>query len=155
MACVAAQADVAGPLPSSASSPSGAQSASASDEGRIVHAMKAQFDKPESPLEVGPVSVLGDFAVAGWTQGGRGGRTLLHRADGGWQIHVCGGDGLTRASSLEMAGMSAADARSLAARVVRAERLVPAARVKLFSLFKGTVHVNGAEHHVHEPMHRH
>ena len=38
----------------------------------ITHVMKAQFDTPENPLTVEPVTVGGDFAVAGWRQGDKG-----------------------------------------------------------------------------------
>jgi hypothetical protein len=119
------------------------QAAVLDDRQAIEHAMKHLFDKPEAPLEVGPVSVEGHHAVAGWIQHGRGGRALLQKEGSTWTIQVCGGDGLKDATALAMTGMPAPAARRLAQRVTQAERQWPAERVKLFSLFKGTVRVDG------------
>lgn len=66
----------------------------------IIHVMKAQFDTPENPLTVDPVSIEGDFAVAGWSQGSKGGRALLKLVDGQWTIHLCAGAGLKQAQLL-------------------------------------------------------
>jgi hypothetical protein len=52
------------------------------DARSVEHVLKAQFDKPEAPLSVAPVSVEGNYAVAGWLQGARGGRALLLAASG-------------------------------------------------------------------------
>ena len=49
------------------------------DEQAVEHAMKALFDKPQSPLKVAAVSVEGDYALAGWIQDQRGGRALLKK----------------------------------------------------------------------------
>ena len=48
-----------------------------SDAQAIEHSMKKLFDKPDAPLSVAPVSIEGDYAVAGWIQSGKGGRALL------------------------------------------------------------------------------
>lgn len=50
----------------------------------IEQVMKAQFDKPEAPLTVVPVTVEGDYAIAGWIQHDRGGRALLKAEGGNW-----------------------------------------------------------------------
>ena len=63
------------------------RAADASDEPAIRHLMLAMFDKPDARLDVGPVVVVDDRAVAGWTQGEMGGRALLRRkptAAGRW-----------------------------------------------------------------------
>ena len=53
--------------------------------------MAGVFDRPEAPLRVPSVALVGDFAVAGWIQSGHGGRTLLKRSAEGWEFVVCGG----------------------------------------------------------------
>lgn len=122
------------------------------DAQAIRHTMKAQFDKPDAPLQVEPVVVQGRDAVAGWVQGASGGRALLRKEQGRWSIVVCGGDGLKDAAVLEQTGLSKAAASSMAAAVVKAEaRLAPAVREK-FALFKGLVQVDaghGAHHGAH------
>ncbi len=123
------------------------------DQQRIEHVMKTLFDKPESPLEVGPVAIERDYAVAGWAQGGHGGRALLKKDGLNWTIQVCGGDGLTKASNLSMTGMSTSTANALAHKVALGERQLPIERVKLFSLFKGTLKMGGAEHGHHPGAH--
>ena len=49
------------------------------DVEHITHLLKRQFDRPDAPLKVQPVVVLGDAAVAGWFQQDRGGRALLRK----------------------------------------------------------------------------
>ena len=63
----------------------------------IMHVLKAQFDTPENPLTVEPVSIEGDFAVAGWSQGGKGGQCIAAAGQEG-----CGHGGL----SVGLAGQS-------------------------------------------------
>jgi hypothetical protein len=58
-------------------------------KGKHKDTMKGMFDTPENPLSVEPVVVLGDNAIAGWVQGERGGRALLWRVDGQWEIRLC------------------------------------------------------------------
>lgn len=116
--------------------PSGA---TATEARRIELVMKAQFDKPESPLIVGPVSVQGDVAVAGWSQGSMGGRALLKKTQGQWAIALCGGDGLTQAAALGQTGMPQATADALARKIRAAEQAISPDRRKLFSSFKGLV----------------
>ena len=38
----------------------------ASDSQQIVLVMKKQFDRPDVPLSVNPVSIVGSYALAGW-----------------------------------------------------------------------------------------
>lgn len=119
----------------------------ADDVAAITHLLMATFDKPEARLAVAPVVVQGDQALAGWTQGERGGRALLQRHHGAWQVAVCGGDGLTDPRLLANAGLAAAEARALVASLTQAEaRLPPAQRAK-FSTFDGLVRMDAAGHH--------
>jgi len=75
--------------------------------------MKAQFDTPENPLTVAPITVQGDVAIAGWMQEGRGGRAFLRRDDAGWFIELCAGTALLLPETLTGLGLSAAEADTL------------------------------------------
>jgi hypothetical protein len=89
-------------------------SAHEKDEHQIAAVMKQLFEKPGAPLTVAPVSVEGNYAVAGWSQGGRGGRAFLQKEKDQWAITVCGGSGLTQASEMQLIGMKADAAARLA-----------------------------------------
>jgi hypothetical protein len=113
----------------------------------IEHVMKAQFDKPEAPLTVVPVTIESDYAIAGWIQKDRGGRALLKAEGGKWTIRVCAGDGLLRVSTLEMAGVSGPIAKRLAEKVAAAEKRLPVDQVKKFSLFEGVLKIEAGSQH--------
>jgi hypothetical protein len=132
-----------------------AHTATKTDTQSIEHAMKALFDKPEAPLVVAPVSVEGDYAVAGWIQQGRGGRALLKKENGKWSIQVCGGDGLKQASALTMTGMDRALADKLARKVAAAEKNLSADQLKKFAMFEGVMRVDGSAHAPHGTAHEH
>ncbi len=125
------------------------------DEKSIEHVMKSLFDKPEAALNVGPVSIEGSFAVAGWSQNERGGRALLQKEKGYWSIQVCGGDGLKQASVLAMAGMGQSAADKLAQKVVAAEKQLSTDQVRQFALFEGVVKVELDVHHPQTAPHGH
>lgn len=118
----------------------------------ITHVMKAQFDTPENPLTVEPISIEGDFAVAGWSQGGKGGRALLKSVDGQWVIWLCSGAGLKQAQLLHEAGIDMASAEKLAALVVADEAKLDPVKVALFDTFEGTMMI-GAEGHAGHGTH--
>jgi len=121
----------------------------------IEQVMKAQFDKPEAPLTVVPVTVEGDYAIAGWIQNDRGGRALLKAEGGKWTIRVCAGDGLLQASMLEMAGVSGSTAKRLLEKVAAAEKRLPVDLVKKFSLFEGVLKIEVGSHRGHGHGHGH
>jgi hypothetical protein len=76
-----------GPAEAHAVTAKPAQPVKMTDEQSIAYAMKTLFDKPGALLKVGPVSVEGSFAVAGWIQNDRGGRqSLLPRQDKALQL---------------------------------------------------------------------
>ncbi len=79
------------------------------DQVAIVEVMKAMFDKPEAPLSVDPVVVMGDAALASWAQGDMGGRALLARKDGVWSITLCGGPDLRAPEFLAANGVKDAE----------------------------------------------
>ena len=125
------------------------------DAQSIEHAMKALFEKPEAPLVVAPVTVEGDYAVAGWIQHGRGGRALLKKESGKWSIQVCGGDGLKQTSALTMTGMDRALADKLSRKVAAAEKNLSADQLKKFAMFEGVMRVDGSAHASHGTAHEH
>jgi len=132
---------------------SAANKVSVSDIQAVQLVMKKQFDKPGAPLQVAPVSIEGDYAVAGWLQEQRGGRALLKKEKNEWSIQVCGGDGLKQASTLVMAGMSKSIAEKLSQKVMASEKLLPAEDLKRFAMFEGMIKVNAGSHESHGATH--
>jgi hypothetical protein len=127
--------------------------AAPADATAVRHALMARFDKPEARLQVAPVAVSGDAAVASWAQGERGGRALLFRHAGQWKIALCGGDALKDPNVLKEAGVAPGPAVALARSLARAEaRLTPAERAR-FATFDGLVRM-GADGE-HPPAHKH
>ena len=129
--------------------PTAAASQATPDAQAIEYSMKKLFDKPEAPLAVVPVSIEGDYAVAGWIQSGKGGRALLKKEKGQWSIQVCGGDGLKQASALVQTGMSRTSADRLAKKVQSAEAKLSADQLKKLSMFEGVVKVDQGQHGAH------
>jgi periplasmic copper chaperone A len=134
------------------------------DADQISHVMKRQFDRPDAPLTVAPVTVVGDAAVAAWSQQGKGGRALLRKDKAGWSIHVCAGKGLTQVDVLELSGLPKSHAGDLAHQVAKAEAALPASRRALFDSFEGVLKVvaegaatGGHGHHAPPPpaVHKH
>ena len=123
------------------------------NEHQITSVMKKMFEKPNAPLAVTPVSVEGDFAVAGWIQGGRGGRAFLQKDKDQWFIAVCGGSGLTQADVLQSIGMKSDAAARLAAAVVASEAKLSSDKRKLFDGFEGMVKVDQTAGHDEHSMH--
>lgn len=125
------------------------------DAQAIEHNMKKLFDKPDAPLAVAPITIEGDYAMAGWIQSGKGGRALLKKEKGQWSIQVCGGDGLKKASALSQTGMSSATAERLVAKVQTAEARLSADQLKKLSMFDGIVKVDPAAHGAHAAHPKH
>lgn len=120
------------------------------DEDAIGHLLHDSFDKPESRLVVDPIVVVADHAVAGWTQGDRGGRALLRRAAGQWRIVLCSGDAIRSGTALRQAGLPERDAETLAHRLAVAESTIPESRRALFATFEATVMMD-SENGAHRP----
>ena len=108
--------------------------------------MAGVFDRPESRLSVPSVAVLGDYAVAGWIQGGHGGRTLLKRSADGWDFVVCGGEELRTPAGLREAGLPDALLEPMADAVRSSEASLPAEQRSKLGDFKGQVKMGGAGH---------
>ena len=115
---------------------SGALSAEAlTDEAQIQAVIGKTYDKPNNKVNTTPISVADDFAVADWTQGKRGGRALMKRIDGNWEILACGNDGLKDTKSLVKAGMSEKTASAIVKKLSDLEKLEDPKRLAKFNLF--------------------
>ncbi len=122
----------------------------ATDEDAVRELMMHTWNKPDAPLGVEPVVTAGDYALASWTQGERGGRAILARRDGQWQVLVCSGDGALDSANLEQTGMPKAVAEKLAADLRLAESSLPAEQRAKFSLFGKDVPMREtSSHHQH------
>jgi len=115
-------------------------------ERAIAGLMAQQFDRPEQRLEVGPVVVVADHAIAGWSQGDMGGRALLRRKGRDWQIVLCSGDQLKSAETLRHAGVPATSVQPLVERLAEAESRLPKERLAQLSKFEGIVMIEGGHH---------
>lgn len=110
----------------------------AGDEAAVLTVMKAQFDKPEAPLAVDPVVVMGDDAIASWVQGAMAGRALLRRGDDGqWTIQLFAGQELRDPAFLRAHGVTGAG--MLSQMFNTAEDGLGTDKVSLFSTFEGVV----------------
>lgn len=135
---------------------SGALSAeSLTDEAQIQAVIGKTYDKPNNKVNTTPISIADDFAVADWTQGKRGGRALMKRINGNWEILACGNDGLKDTKSLVKAGMSERTASTIVKKLADLEKLEDPRRLAKFNLF-GTpndpINKNEDDPHKH---HRH
>lgn len=110
-----------------------------SDAEQITALLMAQFDRPDAPLTVAPITVQGDVAVAGWSQGGAGGRAFLRRDEHGWFVEICAGESLVLPATLVSMGLTPAEANQLAAAVNGAETSAGADLVARLNGFEGTV----------------
>jgi hypothetical protein len=112
-------------------------------EEAIPATLKTMFERPDKPLTILPVVVRNDWAIAGWQQDGRGGRALLKKGHHGWSVFLCSGDGIREAAALEKVGLSAGDAKALAADLAEAESKLDPKILALFASFEGTVLMAG------------
>lgn len=119
------------------------------DTAAILAYLHATWDRPEARLDAGPVVMQGDYAVADWTQGDKGGRALLRRVDGAWTTWLCAGDGIRDAAGLRKVGVPDADANALARQLAAAERGVPADRMAKMATFAGIVRMDAQAHATH------
>ena len=108
--------------------------------------LKAQFDTPEAPLTVAPISVHGTVAIAGWAQDGRGGRAFLRQDDKGWFIELCSGASLMLPATLQSLGLSAAEAEVLLTGAKAAEAALAPDTIALLDSFDGTLIVGRDGH---------
>jgi copper(I)-binding protein len=116
--------------------------------------IKAIFETADEPIFVAPVVVEGDWAIAGWTQGDRGGRALLKKKGDAWSIHLCSGDGLKQAAALTTMGLPKDEASALSIKLANAEAPMDPKILALFASFEGTVMVEGDEDHSGHSVHK-
>jgi hypothetical protein len=110
------------------------------------------YDKPEARVQTDPVVVIGDHAVADWIQGERGGRALMRREQGKWQVVMCAGEGLRHADTLQQGGVPATTAKQMAKKLAQAEKPLASSLRKQFDLFGSTSDPINKEHAGH-PAH--
>ena len=125
-----------------ACSPLLAKADAAQEQQSIQQLMRHNFESPDAPLDVAPITVEGDHAVAGWVQDQRGGRALLRKGAHGWRVVLCAGDSLLDPATLRSAGLADADAAQLSEAVRNAEATQAPERVKQFAMFQGVVKVD-------------
>jgi hypothetical protein len=119
---------------------------------QIETLISSMYDKPNLKVEITPIVVAGEFAIADWTQGERGGRALLQRINGKWTIMACGADSFKNVKNLADAGIPLPQANSLVTKLTAAEKTVDPHRLHLFSLFgpkKDPIKEDHHEHHTH------
>ena len=80
------------------------------DIARLLHGM---FDKPGAALEVAPVVVAGDFAIADWNYKARWEGGLCSGANKGPDVTLCAGDGIRSREALKQAGVPQQEAIAL------------------------------------------
>jgi hypothetical protein len=119
------------------------------DEIIITQVMLTQWDKPENPLHVAPIVVAADYAMAGWTQGEKGGRALLRKHHGNWQVLLCGGNALTKTEQLTQAGLETKTANDLIKGFKQQAQQLSSQEIEKMSLFEGVVNVTPAQSHEH------
>lgn len=124
----------------------GAQ-APAADQDQIKHLMRKTWERPDAPLSIDPVVVVEDHAIAGWVQDGRGGRALLRRAHGTWDVVLCSGDQLRSPETITATGASPDLARRLVVGLLAAEAGLPPDRLAKLASFEGIVPMGSA----HQP----
>ena len=120
----------------------GAEDTSAT--AQIATLLMAQFDRADAPLQVAPIIVQGDVAVAGWSQDGNAGRAFLRRDAQGWVVELCAGESLLQPASFMAQGLSRTDAETLAQAVATAEAGLEADLTARLDRFEGTIVIGRA-----------
>jgi hypothetical protein len=128
----------------------------AQDEAAEIRALIGKtWDRPDETVVTEPVVIVEGSAVAGWSQGGRGGRALLKREQGAWRVVLCSGDALKEADSLAQTGIAQETAQALAAALAKAEQSLSEERRALLSSFEGIMHMDGGHDPHHDDHHHH
>lgn len=108
--------------------------ADTSDPAQIRALIAHTYDKPLAKVETRPIAVSGNYAVASWRQGERGGRVLLFKQEGEWSVQLCSGSALRTVDGLVASRVPRSVAESLAQHIVAAESsLSPAERARFDS----------------------
>jgi hypothetical protein len=112
-----------------------AQTSDKIEAGKIIALISNTYDRPDQKVITSPVVITENYAIAGWTKGDIGGRALLKKENGAWEIMACGGAGLKVIQNLVDAGIARWTASKLVSTLIQAERLSDQRRVKKFDLF--------------------
>ncbi|MBC3907063.1 copper uptake system-associated protein [Undibacterium umbellatum] len=119
---------------------------SGAEQKAIQMLISHQFDQPGNKVDTAPIAVVNDVAIADWIQADRGGRALLRRFKGKWEIIVCGGDGLKDINALKDAGIPESTAKALVSQLNKAEQGVSPDKIKKFGLFGSNVNLQSSSH---------
>lgn len=119
-------------------------------DAQIIQVLKNQFERPVTPLDVPVVVVSGDYAVADWLQGNRGGRALLRHDSDGWHALMCSGVQFKSPQSLRQAGMQQEDAIHISQELSQKEQNLSVEQLKKIDGFQGIVDVLTQPEHHHE-----
>lgn len=116
----------------------------------VVSAIKAQWAKPNNPIDVPVVAVGERYALADWIQGGQGGRALLHLDHGKWVTLMCGNANMKSVQTLESMGMSKVEAVKISGNLKMQEANLTKKQLAIIDSFQGIVEVlTNAGHHEH------
>ena len=109
------------------------------EQKAIQSLIATTYDQAKSKVQTSPIVTAGDYAIADWIQADKGGRALLKKTNGKWEITMCGGQGLTVATNLVDIGIPAAQAHQLTNALKAAESKLDQHKVKLFDSFGKTI----------------
>lgn len=130
-----------GDVPSHAAPAAFDQTSLKGDVARIDGLLRATFETSENNLSLAPLIVVGNHAMVGWVQDGRGGRAMLTRNDHGiWALNLCGGDGIKGKAAYEALGLSPKDAAEMSAQQEREEAKLSSHNLHLMDSFGDTIH---------------
>lgn len=103
--------------------------ASVSEEkAAIVQTLQSKYGSKDS-IAVDPIVLRNEFAVADVVQGDIGGRAVMQKRKGQWQVLVLTGQDARDAAYLAKIGVPEVEARALVNMLVTSERQVPEERL--------------------------
>lgn len=121
------------------------------EQTAIKGLMRKTWERPNAPLSIDPVVVVDDYAIAGWIQDGRGGRALLRKKHGVWDVVLCSGDQLRLPDTVTATGASSELASRLVANLLAAEQRLSPDQLAKFASFEGIVQMDATTpHHGHK-----
>jgi hypothetical protein len=100
----------------------------AEEKTAIAQALQAKYGV-KSSVSVEPIVLRNDYAVADFVQGDIGGRAVLQKHKGLWQVLVLTGQDARDAAYLVKIGVPQVEARALANMLVTSEKQVPEERL--------------------------
>ena len=111
--------------------------AESSQSYAVVKVLKSIFDKPDALLSVDAVAISdsGQYSLASWAQKGKGGRALLRKNNGDWEIVLCGGKDLLNAEALIRAGIPKSESYGIVEKLKASENNLTQSQRKLFDSF--------------------